>query len=46
MAEYCKKHYETQKALGQMTMADTARGPLGRCTGNSILQGLIPKENR
>ncbi len=39
-AEYCKKHYETKKALAMQTYADAARGPLGSCSTNPILKGI------
>lgn len=41
-AEFCKKHYETNKALAQTIMADTARGPLGPCAANPMLKGVLP----
>ena len=44
-AEYCKKNYDTAKALGMKVEANMARGPLGPCAGNSMLKGVIPGTN-
>jgi len=41
-AEYCKKHYDTKKALAMQTYADAARGPLGPCAANPMLKGVLP----
>lgn len=44
-AEYCKKNYDTAKALAMKVEANMARGPLGPCAGNSMLKGVIPGTN-